>query len=607
MSRQIVLLCDGPAAPVAAPHAPTHVQWLLQLLTAAPADPEGPPGVWYDPGPGGWPTAAPRGWWARARHGARQWRAQRDDRRLPERIAAGYRFLVTHWRTGDEIWCFGQGGGSVVALGIDALVRARGLLRPAFVDQVEGLVAEFLEGDGVNVHEDRPPTPLGAMVWPGTRQTWTDLMERRPGPLRFLGLWDAPEAAQAARTDRAPGFQAGRCVRVALALDEHRRARRLAAVIHGYLAHDAVRLQVEASLGRFAHLFPNAAAEATAAGATWPDDCALRWFRADLFELGGGDPRALGGLSPRASAPLLWMLRAAHTQGLRWGQPPELDPRALGEWLETRHAWDRTAPGADALAPVQSTLVNAPWWAWRGLGLRADAARLAPEDPRVDGEPDGRALGSPWRHGWPAAVRCVTAAALALALGLAGGMAALLGTVLLPGGGTGSGLTAMVTWQTGLMDPAAWWAQAQALAARPWGAALALDLPLIAALAVAMCPTVARAFTLHALRQPVGRPAPWWLAALGALVPAYLLTDLAEDAVTALTLLAVQGLGPDTPMPVWSPGPQALLGALALLKFTLVGAVGALAVTRRWRERALGWRRGRHRGGLTRTDAFSAP
>jgi uncharacterized protein (DUF2235 family) len=129
---------------------------------------------------------------------------------LTSNVEDGYRFLMTQWRPGDQVFLFGFSRGAYAARALAAMVYRCGLLAPG----LENLVP-YASALASSV------APDSWRVARGFARTFS-----RPCPIRFLGLWDTvssigwawdPRSLPCTKTN--PDVQT---VRHAVAIDERR-------------------------------------------------------------------------------------------------------------------------------------------------------------------------------------------------------------------------------------------------------------------------------------------------------------------------------------------------------------------------------------------------
>lgn len=212
---------------------------------------------------------------------------------LDDNVLSAYRFLVENWREGDQIYLFGFSRGAWTARILGGLIHLIGLVRPEQLNMCESALGTYKRAAS---DDDLP------LAWHFSRV----IGARRP-TIRFIGVWDTVGSVIVPRPDRfyipsletLPYTQTNPSVqtfRHALALDERRRMFRVA---------------------RWAQpqpFVPNRYKPSQKCD----QDIEQRWFAGVHSDIGGGYPETESALS---KLPLIWMVDAAVTAGLRINKP----------------------------------------------------------------------------------------------------------------------------------------------------------------------------------------------------------------------------------------------------------------------------------------------
>lgn len=515
--RQLVLLCDGTNNNLSGRRADTHTVLLAELLQLFP-DPQRR--VYYDPGvgnPDALPGTTPTDWLRRkfARISGLAF-----GRGLYDNVAEGYRFLIRHWRPGDQIFLFGFSRGAFTARSIGGLVNAFGIIGDHQDTLVDSLVATYFARDSAARRD------ITAQVSRVFRQGGQDA----PRPqIHFTGVWDTVASVGMPpfhlRITATPSLQGKqfRHVRQALALDEQRASFRPRA----YAQDDGdFRLQ-DGDTG----------------------DVRQRWFRGAHCDVGGGYQFRDSAL---AQAPFAWLVNEAMACGLclpdnaaRQAPRGEADVLALLPALAPAHA---------ALGPprVGSQSFAIPLWAVTGLQVRDTVHSVVDEarDRRVR-MAEHPSVGA-WRHPFPEATAwaqrfdakrwllgAVSAVLLALCCAMAGWALRAPPEGMSMAGQLWAALQANCALQSWQLLPL----RAPAFAFERPLAALGWDLGIIAGYVGLLSVLVTRAFARLAGLTRVGDRPARWLNRAGWALPLACAADVVEDALTALVLV-LGGAGP---------------------------------------------------------------
>lgn len=552
--RQLVLLCDGTNNNLSGRHADTHVVLMAELLRCFPDDQRL---IYYDPGVGN-PEQLPGTTVMDKLHRARD----RIDglafgRGLYDNVAEGYRFLMSHWQPGDQIYLFGFSRGAFTARSIGGLVNAFGIIDKHQDTLVASLVSTYFakaspERSDITVQAAR-------LFGQGLRpQDWPEV--------HFVGVWDTVASVGlppfGLKITARPNLEDKhfRHVRQAMALDEQRAQ----FLPRAYEQDDGTFRMKNGGLG----------------------DIQQCWFRGSHCDVGGGNEYPYSELS---RAPFAWLVAQAMACGLRVplptaqpGVPTEADV------LQVMPQLDPPTPLRLA-ARINSQTHATPLWALTGLTVRDTACALVDDQPCRPVKMQAHPSVAAWTHAFPAQTawrdRGDAAAWSKLLVGLfavvlfalLAGWAQHAPTGWLPASGEWSAAlqanARFQAWQLGTASLADWVAEA-AHFARP-GRALLFDLGLIAAWAWVLSLWTCRAFARHAGLIPVGRRPPVWLNRLGWALPVALAADLLEDLGTAASLLALDAW-PDS---AWLWLPRLLMTAASAVKWLALASVAGLILS----------------------------
>lgn len=345
--RQLIVLCDGTNNNITGRRNDTNVVKLAELLAA---DRRGPDErlVFYDPGvgnPGEMPGAT----------GIDRLKRRLDrlyglafGRGVYENIADGYRFLMQHWRAGDELWIFGFSRGAFTARSIAGIVNRFGILEP----QHENLVPTLLHVYFSDASDDneRPDRVSVASQWQSIIGQTQRLFASAPGrvvPIHFIGVWDTVAAVGLGplglRIKQLPKPEGKRFVHIrqALALDEHRLQ-----FLPRLYAHPNGRFRPSPEIGGEGSIVQ-------------------LWFPGAHCDAGGGYVLADSTASDHA---LAWIVSEAVAKGLRLAPAGRVldSEAAVLATLEENDLRLRPAPPP----AVHSQLRRDPWYALTGMAVR---------------------------------------------------------------------------------------------------------------------------------------------------------------------------------------------------------------------------------------------
>lgn len=276
MAKNIVICCDGTGNEINDHHS--NVLKLYRVLKRSSDQI-----VYYDPGLG---TMGARNDWGRLKQRTEEFSGLALGVGLDRNVLDAYRFLISHFKDGDQISMFGFSRGAYTVRVLAGFINTVGLLH---AQQAHLCGHAFVAYKQISEDEG----------FSGVRLFEQALRPLRP-PIRFLGLWDsvssiivprkdrlyAPSLRQLAYTARNPSVE---IVRHALAIDERRR------MFRPYLWKESE----EYWAGPFR---PNDPV---------PQDVKQVWFPGVHSDVGGGYAEVDSGLSKKA---LEWMIDEAPTE-----------------------------------------------------------------------------------------------------------------------------------------------------------------------------------------------------------------------------------------------------------------------------------------------------
>jgi uncharacterized protein (DUF2235 family) len=518
--RQLVVCCDGTNNTLTGGLADTNVLILYDLVAhQAP-----PPGVerllFYDPGVGTPDSAPPTGLFDWMKRSWDRAAGLASGRGVYENISDCYRFLMRHWRDGDEIYCFGFSRGSFTARCVVGMVNLFGILEPQHEALLPTLIRIYFSCPRGNetgwqrlmrrAHAGWA-RPQKAAAEPGghstndDRQRLADEVRRlfttergRQAWVHWVGVWDTVESvglpgpwSRSNPSTANLGNKRIRNVRHALALDEHRFSFVPRLYEEPGDIDDGLRTLKQ------------------------------RWFGGVHCDVGGSYARAESGLSDAA---FLWMVdEVAPALGLAPLPPTFADPAARS----IRH---------DALH-------DTPLWALAGMGVRdmrpttAGGAAIAV----IPIEPLHPRPGSVWRERrvlWPLAVALAAGVVSFMAIGLC-----MAPDLAVSDAWRRPDLVAHGALELGAGELLMWWGWMPDGALLPWsdafqpGWAAFWDLLFAGSWGYLLARVASRAFTWMVGQRHPGDAVPWFcpigmapLLAVGGDVAADVLTWLAMAA-----------------------------------------------------------------------------
>ncbi len=327
-ARRLVVCCDGTGNEIG--ERQSNVLKLYRAIAQREDQV-----VFYDPGVG---IIAEASAWSRWRARALGAFGLLTGAGLDENVMDAYRFLVRHWRYGDQIWLFGFSRGAHTARVLASLIRLVGILRPH---------QEHLIGYAMTTYKRADTEEM-----PELAERLGEVLRTLRPPVHFMGCWDTVGSVIVPRPDRfyLPSFEelpgvrrnaSVRCFRHALALDERRR------------------------MFRPTPWEPGQDYAPRHGGRPAPQDARSVWFAGAHGDVGGGYDDADGQAARR---PLAWMIAEAAAQGLAFRTGPAGDMAGpAGSGPEGRlHESLTLAWWPIELLPRWSSLASA-WRTRRGL------------------------------------------------------------------------------------------------------------------------------------------------------------------------------------------------------------------------------------------------
>jgi hypothetical protein len=532
-TRQLLVFCDGTNNTLTGGRQDTNVLRLVEHICSSALAAQPAPTVYYDPGVGSASNMPSIGGGEAILRKLNRIKGLALGTGVYENIEQALIFIAQHHQGDDQVFLFGFSRGAFTSRAVSGIINLFGLPAAHMVHLLPVMIQHyFLEPDRRN-------------------KAVTDQLQQiaqcRLIDIQFVGVWDTVESVGLPLIGRKisnTSSLAGKCfvhVRQALALDEYRFTFK-------------PRLYDEAG-GTFV----------TKSGAA--GTLLQVWFPGSHCDVGGGNERT-NGQPDRSDEAYAWMLNEAIHCGLR-SLPvvtPVIDPAAQP-------------------ALVHSELYSTPWWALAGMQVRAEVGFAA-----IGGGGGGTTaaqvnppLNFPQDTQW-ASHRSLQPMGVAILLAAMGWL--LMDYCLAPTTDTFWNylaklsldtvfqVPAFVHWQwTGWMHPATAWHTSSG-ASPLW--ALAWDtLLFIPSIGYLIARVSSAAFATAAGLQVHGNPVRSMLQWLGMAPLAWLLADLAENALTAL-LLVMHSSGN-----VWSIvllGIACLMSLAATLKYAALAGVVALWV-----------------------------
>jgi uncharacterized protein (DUF2235 family) len=340
--RQLILCFDGTNNSLTGGARDTNVVKLCQLLDVQANNQK----LFYDPGVGNSGQIPGVDLTAQIKNKATRIAGLALGSGVYENIAQGYRFLMQHYRAGDQIFVFGFSRGAFTARSLAGMVHLFGLLRPEHDALVDSLLHFYFSKRTEQPSEDHAGfAALKAQV----HHTFAQAHFGHPAhkvPIWFTGVWDTVESVGwpgLGKSITGSPTILGKShvhVRHALALDEFRKQ----FMPRMYAVHTDAQ--------RYAHV---------------GQSIEQRWFSGSHADVGGSYRNAQSGLSRDA---LTWLLTEAALApvGLRL-KHGVFDPAAPEKSLHA--AWAAISGQQTQPAHViHNELQSSPIWALTGMQVR---------------------------------------------------------------------------------------------------------------------------------------------------------------------------------------------------------------------------------------------
>ena len=325
-ARRLVVCCDGTGNEVK--ENQSNVLKFYRVLKDSPGQI-----AFYDTGVG---TIGNSGAWASFKNKLSSVFGLITGYGLDDNILDAYRFLVEHYRNGDEIYLFGFSRGAYTVRALAGFINLIGILHPYQKHLAGYALTAYKQAD---IRED-------------FRIAWRvqEVLETRRATIRFMGCWDTVGSVIIPRPDRLyipslealPFTQENPCVKVfrqAIAIDEKRRMFRLLRWKDGQKFKTNPFVKDE-----------NADTQ----------DCRQIWFAGVHSDIGGGYPEPESG---SAKFPLAWMVDEARDNDIEFR---ETMVKRLVQGLNPSNVAKgslRDYAKPSATAPLHDSMN----WAWRIL------------------------------------------------------------------------------------------------------------------------------------------------------------------------------------------------------------------------------------------------
>ncbi len=284
MARNIMILCDGTGNEIEENHS--NVLKLYRCLRKSAQQV-----VFYDPGIG---TISQPDNWSQIRSKAKGVFGLATGQGLDKNVLEAYKFLMDHYRKGDNVFLFGFSRGAYTARVLAGFIHMVGLLKPEQKNLCDYAFVGYKAASAKNNLD---------IGWQFQR-----VLSTESPVIRFLGVWDTVNSVLVPRRDRmyVPSLQqlpytlqnpSVEVFRHAMAIDERRRMFR---VSHWDEPQDFVANRFDKN------------AQPT------PQDIKQVWFSGVHSDVGGGYPEVKSAL---AKFPLYWMIREAESAGAKFHMP----------------------------------------------------------------------------------------------------------------------------------------------------------------------------------------------------------------------------------------------------------------------------------------------
>ena len=279
MPKNIVICCDGTGNEI--DENLSNVFKLFRVISKNDKQ-----CVFYDPGVG---TLGQQNPWAKFSQAAKSVFGLATGQGLDDNVLDAYRFLITAYHNGDQIYLFGFSRGAYTVRVLAGLIHMLGLLQPEQINLCGYALTAYKRAAGENDL---------AIAWRFQR----NVSSRKLG-IKFIGVWDTVSSVMVPRKDRMywPSMQtlpytrrnpSVAVFRQAMAIDERRRLFRL---------------------NRWEQPQQFVANPFAKGDASVEQDIKQVWFAGVHSDIGGGYAEPESGIS---KFPLQWMLEEAKKHGL---------------------------------------------------------------------------------------------------------------------------------------------------------------------------------------------------------------------------------------------------------------------------------------------------
>ena len=318
-ARNIIICCDGTGNEIS-----ENISNVLKLYRCLRKTEKTEPRqlVFYDPGVG---TLARPNPWRKLQQDFSAILGLATGYGLDDKVLGSYRFLVEHYREGDQIYLFGFSRGAYTVRVLAGLIHKVGLISPEQVNLAgSGLTSykqfssDSADEPGLKQFTDGGSDEDGPLPADRDDQAaqFARILSTRWPTVRFVGVWDTVASVIVPRPDRFywPSFEelaftlhnpSVKTFRQAISIDERRAMFRLKKWDQPQTFN----------FNRF-----------SATNNSEPQDILQVWFAGVHSDIGGGYPERESGLS---KYPLLWMIDEAGEMRAQ-GRPAHRQHAGLG-------------------------------------------------------------------------------------------------------------------------------------------------------------------------------------------------------------------------------------------------------------------------------------
>ncbi len=279
MPKKIIICCDGTGNEIK--ENQSNVLKFYRVLKESESQV-----AFYDPGVG---TISNSGAWAAFKNKCKGVFGLATGYGLDDNVLDAYRFLISQYKKGDEVYLFGFSRGAHTVRVLAGFINLVGLLRNH---------QAHLSGYALTAYKQSALNDNNATAW-----RVQEVLDSQRITIRFMGCWDTVASVIVPRPDRLymPALEAlpytehNPCVQVfrhAISIDEERRMFRVAR-------------WVEPQLFKTNPFVSDEKAQ--------PQDISQVWFAGVHSDIGGGYPESESGA---AKYPLSWMVDEARDHGL---------------------------------------------------------------------------------------------------------------------------------------------------------------------------------------------------------------------------------------------------------------------------------------------------